>query len=86
MLFTLVLRGVLSPFAHPLFTVDDGHRGGHRAAAAPRAVRTFYVLGGYVVAVFLHAVWNARRRSSTPAFLIVYVLVMLPLFAAMMSS
>ena len=27
---TFVLRGVLSPFAHPLFTRDDRHRAGHR--------------------------------------------------------
>jgi hypothetical protein len=85
-LFTLILRGVLSPFAHPLFTSMTGIGAGIAANSRNVAARPFYVLGGYAVAVTLHALWNSSASLfDGGAFLLVYGLIMVPLFAAMVT-
>ena len=85
-LFTLILRGVLSPFAHPLFTSMTGIGAGIAANSRNAAARPFYVLGGYALAVVLHALWNSSASLfDGGAFLIVYGFVMVPLFAAMVT-
>jgi protease PrsW len=85
-LFTLILRGVLSPFAHPLFTSMTGIGAGLAANSRNVAARPFYVLGGYALAVILHALWNSSASlSDGGAFLIVYAFIMVPLFAAMVT-
>ena len=85
-LFTLILRGVLSPFAHPLFTSMTGIGAGLAANSRSAAARPFYVLGGFALAVILHALWNSSASLfDGGAFLIVYLVVMVPLFAAMVT-
>ncbi|MDF2979206.1 MAG: hypothetical protein K0S40_3934 [Actinomycetospora sp.] len=79
---TFVLRGVLSPFAHPLFTAMIGIGVGVAAGARSRLVGTVAVLGGYVLAVILHALWNSSTQLGA-GFFGVYLLIMLPLFAGM---
>ena len=79
---TFVLRGVLSPFAHPLFTAMIGIGVGIAAGARSRVVGTVAVLGGYVLAVILHALWNSSTQLGA-GFFGVYLLIMLPLFAGM---
>ena len=81
-LATFVLRGVLSPFAHPLFTAMIGIGVGIASQARSRVVGTLAVLGGYVLAVVLHALWNSSTQLGA-GFFGVYVLIMLPLFAGM---
>jgi protease PrsW len=83
-LSVLILRGVLSPFAHPLFTAMTGIGAGIAANSRNAAARPFYVLGGYALAVVLHAIWNSSASLfDGGAFLIVYGFIMVPLFAAM---
>ena len=53
--FTFVLRGVLSPFAHPLFTAMTGIGLGIAARADNPTTRWLAPLGGYLLAVLLHA-------------------------------
>lgn len=54
---TVFLRGVVSPLAHPLFTAAIGL--GVAYAAKHHGPRRFFaVVGGWCVAVFLHALWN----------------------------
>ncbi|WP_424183978.1 PrsW family intramembrane metalloprotease [Actinokineospora sp. G85] len=78
-----ILRGVLSPFTHPLFTVMIGIGIGLAARTASTKVRVFAPLGGYLVAVALHAAWNASATlGSASTFFAVYFLVMVPLFGA----
>ncbi|MDT8910965.1 PrsW family intramembrane metalloprotease [Amycolatopsis sp. PS_44_ISF1] len=75
------LRGVLSPFTHPLFGVMTGIGFGVAARNTQKAVRIFAPLGGYVVAVGLHALWNSSAvLGGSKAFLTVYFLIMVPLF------
>jgi RsiW-degrading membrane proteinase PrsW (M82 family) len=76
-----ILRGVMSPFTHPLFTAMIGIGIGVAARTSSRWLRILAPLGGYVVAVLLHAMWNAAATLGTPqTFLNVYFLVMVPIF------
>lgn len=77
-----VLRGLLSPFAHVLFTACLGvalglaaRRGGAGTALAAFAV-------GLVPAVGGHMLWNGGPLLFFDNFLVFYVLLQVPLFAA----
>lgn len=79
----LVMRGVLSPFAHPLFTAMTGIGIGIAAMSARGSVRFLAPLAGYLAAVFLHALWNGSATFGFMAFVVVYVVLMIPLFGSM---
>jgi protease PrsW len=80
----LVLRGVLSPFAHPLFTSMIGIGAGIAARSTSAAVRVGAVALGYVVAVALHSLWNTSATVfGGGAFMLVYGFVMVPLFVGL---
>lgn len=83
-LATFVLRGVLSPFAHPLFTSMTGLGVGVAANTRSRALGTAAVVVGYLGAVVLHALWNSST-SFGAGFFGVYLLIMVPLFAAVLA-
>lgn len=75
---TFVVRGIFSPFAHPLFAAPLGIA---IAFAARRGgMRWAWVLVGYVVAVLLHGIWNGSAVASPEAFLLGFVLLQVPLF------
>ena len=77
------LRCVLSPFAHPFFTSMTGLAVGAMARSTSRA-RFLFPVVGYLGAVFLHGTWNGSATLLRgPGFFVVYVLVMVPLFLAM---
>ncbi|HEY6933714.1 MAG TPA: PrsW family intramembrane metalloprotease [Marmoricola sp.] len=76
-----ILRCVFSPFAHPFFTAFTGIGIGIAVTARSHAVRFLAPLAGYVVAAFLHGLWNASLmlhggRAAGGA----YVLLMVPAF------
>ena len=76
-----ILRGLLAPFSHPLFTSLTGvgiGLGLHRRPAARRLL----ILLGLACAMFLHALWNASA-SQGEVFLSTYVAVMVPMFLGM---
>ncbi|WP_167121072.1 PrsW family intramembrane metalloprotease [Amycolatopsis viridis] len=78
-----VLRGVMSPFTHPLFAALTGIGFGYAARAGNRTVKILAPLGGYLAAVLLHALWNgAAVLGGAKTFLNVYFLIMVPLFIA----
>ncbi|HWM03078.1 MAG TPA: PrsW family intramembrane metalloprotease [Actinophytocola sp.] len=78
-----ILRGVLAPFCHPLFTAMIGIGVGISVRTPSRTVRVLAPIGGYVAAVTLHAMWNAAATLGTAqTFLTVYFLVMVPIFIA----
>lgn len=78
-----ILRGVLAPFTHPLFTVMTGIGLGIAATTAKREIRIAAPIVGYLLAVGLHALWNAAATLGTArTFLNVYFLIMVPVFAA----
>jgi protease PrsW len=83
-LAVLVLRGILSPFAHPLFTSMTGIGCGLAAMSRSPVPRVLYVLVGYLLAVTLHALWNGSATlGDGGAFAMVYLYIMVPLFLAM---
>jgi RsiW-degrading membrane proteinase PrsW (M82 family) len=78
-----ILRGVLSPFTHPLFTAMIGIGIGVAAGTTSPRVRLLAPLGGYLAAVVLHALWNsAAMMGSGRTFLNIYFLIMVPIFIA----
>ncbi|WP_142002257.1 PrsW family intramembrane metalloprotease [Amycolatopsis cihanbeyliensis] len=80
-LAAFILRGVLSPFTHPLFTVLTGIGIGVAARSTSRRPRVLAPLGGYLAAISLHALWNAAATiGGATTFLNVYFLIMVPMF------
>ncbi|MBC7291411.1 MAG: PrsW family intramembrane metalloprotease [Actinotalea sp.] len=75
-----VLRAVMSPFAHVLFTVAVGLALGWASRRSAGAWPGAFGLG-LLVAVALHALWNgAATLGSDSSFLSIYVMVQVPLF------
>ncbi|HEV7451940.1 MAG TPA: PrsW family intramembrane metalloprotease [Pseudonocardiaceae bacterium] len=78
-----MIRGVLSPFAHPVFTTMTGIALGLAARRRNRVVRVLLPVLGYLAAVVLHALWNAS--AGLGAFLTFYSVIMVPLFGALIA-
>ncbi|HUG84712.1 MAG TPA: PrsW family glutamic-type intramembrane protease [Euzebya sp.] len=82
LVIVFVIRALLSPFAHPLFTAWTGMAIGwavrRRKPVLPAA------LGGYVIAVASHALWNGSLvnadRMGGGLFLLVTVIIFVTLF------
>ncbi|MGC0418551.1 PrsW family intramembrane metalloprotease [Embleya sp. AB8] len=79
---TFIARGIMSPFAHPLFTSMIGLGFGLSILARTKAARILLPLGGYVCAIGLHASWNGSATQGL-AFLGVYFLVMMPILGGL---
>jgi RsiW-degrading membrane proteinase PrsW (M82 family) len=72
---TFLIRGVLAPWGHPLYTSMTGLGFGLSREATKPWVRWGAPFIGYLGAVFLHSVWNTAAVLSGMLFL-----VMLPLW------
>jgi RsiW-degrading membrane proteinase PrsW (M82 family) len=80
---TFFVRIVMSPFAHPLFTVLTGIGFGI-AALRPdgrRTLRVLLPLTGLLLAMGTHALWNGSSSLGQYGFLAVYAAFMVPAFA-----
>ncbi|MFB9394050.1 PrsW family intramembrane metalloprotease [Streptomyces coeruleoprunus] len=77
---TFFVRIVMSPFAHPLFTVLTGIGFGIAAATARRrkVLRTVLPVLGLVLAMGVHALWNGSTTFGPWGFFAVYGAFMLP--------
>ncbi|MCF3172900.1 PrsW family intramembrane metalloprotease [Streptomyces sioyaensis] len=82
---TFFLRIIVSPFAHPLFTILTGLAFGIAATRYPRrrAARIALAVLGLLTAVLLHAIWNGASALGEPGFLTVYGLFMVPVLIAL---
>ena len=76
-----VVRCLVSPFAHHLFTAATGVGFGLAVRARRPAPRLLLPLAGFVLAVALHGAWNLSALSGLDGFLGVYLVVQLPIFA-----
>jgi protease PrsW len=83
--FVFVLRCVVSPFAHPLFTSATGVGLGIAARSRRLSVKVLAPVIGYLVAVTLHGAWNLSASTGLSGFVSVYAVVQLPIFVAFMS-
>ena len=76
-----VVRGIFSPFAHPLFTSFIGLGVGIAVVAKTKPWRILAPLLGYVAAVTAHASWNGSTFfGGGQTFLLTYVFAMVPAF------
>src|SRR5215213_1167907 len=82
---TFFLRGVMGPFAHPLFTSALGIGIGVAVTTRRPAVRVFAPILGYAAAVLMHAIWNGSTFWGGNGFLFAYGAIMLPLLAVMLA-
>lgn len=80
---TFALRGLMGPYAHPLFTSMTGIGLGFARQSANRNVKIFAPLGGLLLAMLLHATWNLTSSLGI-AFFLAYLLVMAPVFGGVL--
>ncbi|YAL84232.1 PrsW family intramembrane metalloprotease [Dermacoccaceae bacterium W4C1] len=82
LLGTFAVRVLMSPFAHPMFTVCIGIGIGYLAVRRVGWSRWLAPVLGWVVAVALHSAWNGAALLSMDGWLALYLAVQLPLFFA----
>lgn len=80
---TFVLRGLLSPFAHPLFTALTGLGVAVALTTHRRWLARIAAPVGLLLAMALHGTWNAAADLGTHGFLLVYAVLMVPCFGAL---
>jgi RsiW-degrading membrane proteinase PrsW (M82 family) len=79
-----VLRCLISPFAHPLFTAFFGIGVGIAVNSRSRVLRVIAPLVGYLLAVITHGLWNASTLYGISGFAGVYLVLMAPAFFGML--
>ena len=84
-----IVRGLFSPFAHPLFTAMTGVGLGLAAQSVSKTVKVLTPLAGFCMAVALHAGWNASARltgvyENGAYVLLTYFFIMMPTFFGML--
>jgi hypothetical protein len=82
---TFFLRGIMGPFAHPLFTAATGLGIGIAVSTRRPAVRVVAPILGFVAAVLMHAIWNGSTFFGANGFLIAYGAIMLPLLIVILA-
>jgi RsiW-degrading membrane proteinase PrsW (M82 family) len=71
---TFIVRGVFSPFAHPLFTSAFGIAIGLAVTRRSKVLRVLIVVLGLIASAGLHALWNGSLSYGGGAgFLLVYL-------------
>ncbi len=80
---TFIVRGVFSPFAHPLFTSMTGIGLGIASRSTKPSTRFWAPVLGLLGAMFLHSLWNTSAISGA-AFIAVYLFVLMPLFVGLL--
>jgi RsiW-degrading membrane proteinase PrsW (M82 family) len=78
--FVFLLRCVVSPFAHPLFTASTGIGIGLAVRSRNPLVKMTAPILGYLGAVALHGAWNLSAASGLAGFATTYVLLQVPVF------
>ncbi|WP_343906306.1 PrsW family intramembrane metalloprotease [Nocardioides aquiterrae] len=81
---TFVVRCLISPFAHPLFTTFTGIGVGLAVNARSGAARFLWPVLGYGCAVAAHATWNTSTVYGFDNFALLYVVLMAPAFFAVL--
>lgn len=79
---TFVGRGLMTPFAHPIFTVLTGIGIGMAAVSRSWLVRIAAPVGGYLLAVLAHGLWNLAATLGGQQTGSIYLLVEFPIFCA----
>jgi RsiW-degrading membrane proteinase PrsW (M82 family) len=69
-----VMRGILSPFCHPVFTAMTGIGLAVAVRQRNQAARFFLPLGGLLLAMVLHAIWNGSATYGIGALGIAFLI------------
>lgn len=79
---SFVLRGLMVPFMHPFFVTVVGLGVAATSKIHGRLSRRLTIMVGFLVAIFLHGLWDWAGLASADKYLIykIYVGVMFPLF------
>jgi RsiW-degrading membrane proteinase PrsW (M82 family) len=77
-----IARCLVTPFAHPIFTVMFGIGIGVAATSRSAGVRLGAPLLGFGLAVLLHGIWNLAAISGGQGLIAVFLLVEIPIFLA----
>ena len=78
---TVIVRGFFAPFSHPLFTSLTGIGLGLARQSNNTAVKVIMPILGLLMAIFMHSLWNASAvLGGGAAFLLIYIVVMVPAF------
>jgi len=78
---TVIVRGFFAPFSHPLFTSLTGIALGLARQSNNTAVKVIMPILGLLMAIFMHSLWNASAvLGGGAAFLLIYIVVMVPAF------
>jgi protease PrsW len=81
---TVILRGAMAPFSHPLFTSLTGIGLGLARQTRNIAAKIFLPILGLFLAITMHFIWNGSAAfGGGVAFLLTYVIVMVPAFGIM---
>ncbi|GAB2683163.1 PrsW family intramembrane metalloprotease [Kribbella swartbergensis] len=76
-----VLRGIMTPFAHPLFTSFTAIGIGIAVRHRSTTVRFLAPVVGYLAAVLAHGLWNAVASwAGAAGFVLSYLFLMVPFF------
>ncbi len=75
-----VIRGLLGPFAHPLFTMWTGVGIGVAVTRARGVLRWIAPIAGLLLAMFLHGLWNLSAVAGIEGFWSSYLLLQVPIF------
>jgi RsiW-degrading membrane proteinase PrsW (M82 family) len=80
---TFILRGIFAPFSHPLFTSMTGIGLGWARQTNNKLIKWTMPFVGLGLAMFMHFVWNGSPTFfGGVGFLLMYFLVMIPVFIA----
>jgi RsiW-degrading membrane proteinase PrsW (M82 family) len=83
LVFVFVVRALMSPFAHVMYTACTGIALGWAARRTGRLGAIGWFALGVVPAAALHALWNGALVVVGDAFFVYYLLVQVPIFVAM---
>ena len=82
---TFFLRGIMGPFAHPLFTAAAGIGIGIAVSTRRPGVRVMAPILGFAAAILMHAIWNGSAFWGANGFLLAYGAIMLPLLVVVLA-
>lgn len=80
------LRGLLSAYAHPLFTAATGVGLGIASVTKSEWLKKWMPLIGLGCAILLHSLWNSSGIIGSGGFWLIYLLVFIPVFILIVAS
>ncbi|MDO5699119.1 MAG: PrsW family intramembrane metalloprotease [Dermatophilus congolensis] len=80
MVAVFIVRGLVSPFAHPLFTTAFGIAVGFAVHRPSGLMRLLAPLAGLLVAIGLHSAWNFSSVAGAGGFWYSYLAFQVPVF------